>query len=52
MQSILPNYLRDVKTKWKWPKHFPECQRASELRVEMKKAIDENWDMKIEEIYK
>jgi hypothetical protein len=51
MQHVLPNYLRDRKSPWKWPKGFPECKEATELRKTIKKAIDENWIDKLEGIY-
>jgi hypothetical protein len=41
MQFITPHDWRDNKCPWMWPKHFKECEAAKDLRVAMKKAIDE-----------
>jgi hypothetical protein len=41
MQFITPHDMRDNKCPWMWPKHFKECEAAKDLRVAMKKAIDE-----------
>jgi hypothetical protein len=51
MQAVLPNYLRDAKCRWKWPKNFPECDRAKDLIETIQKAMDENWPDKLEELY-
>jgi hypothetical protein len=51
MQAVLPNFLRDVKARWKWPKTFPECVAATDLRAIIQKAKDENWPDKLEELY-
>jgi hypothetical protein len=44
MQCVLTNYLRDRKSPWIWPKNYPECADARDMRKDLEKAIEEKWD--------